>query len=212
MEISYSVIWSFFAGNPQQDVFLTKLFSYLVQPLFKSACMTEFASYVKVLVRFQRGMMTTGVESQHSTPACAVLSHKFNLMCVAVELARSAMGSFISPWNITAVRSALENWVFLCVLFRYVRCKLGITSVGNKPPDMVPLTSFKLRLGLQAMLKCISVPHPSVLSISTSQPGHGEWWFTASGRSEIHFSYAFANQNHNAFRTALSSQGMALLC
>lgn len=102
MEISCSVIWSFFAGNPQQDVFLTKLFSYLVQPLLKSACMTEFASYVKVLVRFQRVMMTAGVENQHSTPACAVLS------------LRSAMGSSVSPWNITVVRSALENGVFLC--------------------------------------------------------------------------------------------------
>jgi len=53
-----------FAGNPQQDVSLTKLFSYLVQSLLKSACTTEFAGYVKIGAAFQRGMATAGVESQ----------------------------------------------------------------------------------------------------------------------------------------------------
>lgn len=62
----YLVLFFFFlfAGNPQQDVSLTKLFSYLVQSLLKSACTTEFAGYVKIGATFQRGMATAGVESQ----------------------------------------------------------------------------------------------------------------------------------------------------
>lgn len=117
--------------------------------------MTESASYVKVQVTFQRGTVTAGVESQQSTSACAVLSLRLSLMCAVDELAGSAAVSFISAWNITVVTSALENQVFLHVLFIHVRCKLGITSMGKKPLTVVPLTSFKLTLGLQAVLKCI---------------------------------------------------------
>lgn len=71
--------------------------------------MTEFASYIKVLVTFRKGTVTAGVESQHSMSACAVLSLRLSLMCVVDELARSATGCFISAWNITVVRSALEK-------------------------------------------------------------------------------------------------------
>lgn len=76
--------------------------------------------------------MTARAESQHSVSALAVLSLRLSLMCVVYELARSATGFFIPASNITVVRSALENQVFLRVLFRYVRCKLGIISMGKK--------------------------------------------------------------------------------
>ena len=131
--------------------------------------MTEFASYIKVLVTFQRGMWTAKVESQRSTFACAVLSLRLSLMCVVDELARSAAGSFISAWNITVVRSALENQGFLHVLFRYVRCRLGIISMGKKTLIVVPLTSFKLTLGLQAVLKCICLKSACHIPNSTQR-------------------------------------------
>jgi len=49
--------------------------------------MTESAGYVKVLVTFQRGVLTSGAESQHSASACAVLSLRLSLMCVVKKLA-----------------------------------------------------------------------------------------------------------------------------
>lgn len=76
-------------------------------------------------------------------------------MCVVDELPRSAVGSFISAWNITVVRPTLEDQVFLHVLFRHVRYKLGIISMGKKTLIVMALTSFKLTLGLQAVLKCL---------------------------------------------------------
>lgn len=79
--------------------------------------------------------MTAGAESQHSVSALAVLPLRFPLMCAVYELAGSAKGFFSPASNITVVRSALENQVFLHVLFRYVRCKLGIISMGKKILD-----------------------------------------------------------------------------
>lgn len=130
--------------------------------------MTESASYVKVLVTFQRGMVTARVESQHSMSACAVLSLRLSLMCVVGERARSAAGSFISAWNITVVRSALENQVFLHVLFRYLRCELGIISMGKKSLDSGAIDFIQTHAGpagcVEMHLLEMSVPHPKQCS------------------------------------------------
>lgn len=114
--------------------------------------------------------MTAGAESQHSVSALAVLSLRLSLMCVVYELARSATGFFIPASNITVVRSALENQVFLHVLFRYVRCKLGIISMGKKKSLMVvPLTSFKLTAEPAGHVEMhvfeIRMPHPKQHSV-----------------------------------------------
>lgn len=113
--------------------------------------------------------MTAGAESQHSVSALAVLSLRLSLMSAVYELARSATGFFIPASNITVVRSALENQVFLHVLFRYVRCKLGIISMGKKTMMVVPLTSLKLTAEPAGCVEmCVAEirrPHPKQHSV-----------------------------------------------
>lgn len=110
--------------------------------------MTEFASYVKVLVTFQGGMVTAGiVESQHSIllVQCFLLGF---LWCVLwTSWPGLPQASFFSAWNITTVISALENQVFLHVLFRYMRCKLGIISVGKKTLDIGAIVFIQPQTG-----------------------------------------------------------------
>lgn len=111
--------------------------------------------------------MTAGAESQHSVAALAVLSLRLSLMCAVCELAGSDKGFFIPASNITVVRSALENQVFLHVLFRYVRCKLGIISMGGKKSLMVvPLASLKLP-SREAVLKCVCLKSEGHIPNST---------------------------------------------
>lgn len=162
--------------------------------------------------------MTAGAESQHSGSALAVLSLRLSLMCAVCELARTATGFFIPASNITVVRSALENQVFLHVLFRCVRCKLGIISMGEKSPSLmvVPLTSLKHTAEPAGCVEMfvfeIRRPHPKELSVfplpTQAMEGDGSQHLMEF-RSV--FSYIFAHQTTTVHRTVLSSQGMALL-
>lgn len=175
--------------------------------------MTEFASYVKVRL-IQRGVVTTRAESQHSMSASAGLSLKFSLVCVVNEVARSAMGSFISAWNITAVRSAPENQMFLYIIYRHVRYKLNIIS---KPLDSGAIDFTQTHCGCAGCVAMhlleISMSHPEQSSAfplpAQAVGGDGSQHLTDS-RSV--FPTSLPTRITTVFRMVLSSQGTALLC